>query len=1002
MSTRGAPIPDTDLEVAGRRSSGDIVRLAQYQVDRPTVDYPPDVVEPETTTSPSMPTKIGRYTVLDVLGVGGMGVVCTAWDPKLDRKVALKLLRKRKNDSEGRLSTGRARLVREAKSLAKLSHPNIITVLDVDIYEGQIYMAMEYVDGPSLDQWIIRGERQWRDVIDVFIDAARGLAAAHAAGIIHRDFKPANVLIGKDGRVHVVDFGLAKNRDQDDKFDEADAEDDATAGPDLSELREQGGLFDVMRSTQDAKLTQVGRTVGTPAYMAPEQFLGLAVGPQTDQFSFGVALFEALYGYLPFPDDSRDELIDRVTEGKVNDPPRDTVVPGWVHRIVLRTLQPRPENRFASVDDLIEALQADPARRRRRVAVAAGGAMLLGLGAWGVVQGVSSDVELCQSAESHMESVWGEARKAEVKQAFGAIDRPYAADAWIRVEDELDARATAWTEMHTDICRATSVHGEQSAELMDVRMACLGRRRGEMGAVVDVFATADARVVESAVNAVQSLDSLEPCRALTTGQDQGLEDPQRRELADEIESLLAQAKAMGAAGKPEPALEHAKNALRMARDLDHRPLLARAAVVHAHAQKEQVTDDVAGVRTFIVEAIELAAATEQPVLEANAWSMLIILEGQRMRHFDAALALELPARIAVSRASDGKEEASLDSAVGTVLSNSGRHEEALTAMVRALKGFEEALGPNHAQVAAAQSNLGIEYAQLRLLPDARHYLNEAAKTVEQVYGSHHPWLGSIRINLGGLARMDEDTETANREYQRAVEILSRSLPHGHRRTLNAMIGLAQTEIKSDPQRAEKRYRDVLAIVKAQREPDVVTIVNTYNSLGWLQRTRAKTAETENEPELVAKHQLAAYDAADAAGAGALPDEKLVTVHSNLCELERERRRTATSIEHCKATWDKAIAIDNVNKVAVEAIRELAQQYVELERTAEAIQALRDALGPTAMAMSVPLRIDLADLLWDDPSTRSDAIEVVRQAQQALLTEPDSDELSDLERWLRQH
>ncbi|MEM7154960.1 MAG: serine/threonine-protein kinase [Myxococcota bacterium] len=990
-----------------RRSSGEIVRLAQYQVDRPTVDYPPDVIEPETTTSPTMPTKIGRYTVLDVLGVGGMGVVCTAWDPKLDRKVALKLLRRRKNDSDGRLSTGRARLVREAKSLAKLSHPNIITVLDVDLYEGQIYMAMEYVDGASLDQWVIRGERSWREVIAVFIDAARGLAAAHAAGIIHRDFKPANVLIGKDGRVHVVDFGLAKSRDQDDKFDEGDAEPEATIDP--TEMREQGGLFDVLRSTQDAKLTQVGRTVGTPAYMAPEQFLGMPVGSQTDQFSFGVALFEALYGYLPFPDDSRDELIDRVTEGKVNDPPRDTVVPGWVHRIVLRTLQPRPEHRFESVDDLIEALQADPARRRRRIAFAAGGAMLLGIGAYGVVQGFSSDVELCKGADSHMEAIWGEDRKAEVKQAFGAIDRPYAADAWIRVEDELDARANAWAQLHTDVCRATSVHGEQSAELMDVRMACLDRRRGEMGAVVEVFATADARVVESAVNAVQSLDSLDPCRTLTIGQGQGLEDPARRELADEIEALLAQAKAMGAAGKPEPALEHAKNALRMARDLDHRPLLARAAVVHARAQWEQVTDDVAGVRTFMVEAIELAAATEQPTLEAKAWSMLIILEGQRMRHFDAALALELPARIAASRAAEPRVEAALDSAVGTVLSKSGRHEEALTAMVRALKGYEGALGQHHAKVAAVQSNLGIEYAQLRLLPDARHYLNEAAKTVERVYGSHHPWLGSIRINLGGLAKMDGDTETANKEYQRAVEILSRSLPHGHRRTLNAMIGLAQTESKEDPQRAEKRYRDVLAIVKAQRDPDLLTIVNTYNSLGWLQRSRAKTAESEKKPERAAKHQLEAYkslraalDAAEAAGSGALPDEQLATVHSNLCELERERRRAQTAIEHCKATWDLSASDDQVDKEAVEALRELAQQYLELERPDDAIQALQAALKPTPMALSVPLRITLADLLWNDTSTRAEAVQIVRDARQALLTEPDSDELSDLERWLRQH
>ncbi|MCH9681102.1 MAG: serine/threonine protein kinase, partial [Deltaproteobacteria bacterium] len=297
------------------------MRLARYQVDRPTVDYPGSAESHPSLRRPT-PTKIGRYTVLDLLGVGGMGVVCTAYDPKLDRKVALKLLRK-KSEGDHRLSTGQARLIREAQALAKLTHPNIVTVHDVDTYEGQIYMAMEYVDGSSLDQWMVRGERHWRDVVEVFVDAARGLAAAHHAGITHRDFKPANVLIGKDGRVLVVDFGLAKSNDH-----ELERSDDSPAPEAAVDMGPEPNLMDVIGSTQDTKLTQVGRTVGTPAYMAPEQFLGLEVGPETDQFSFGVALFEALYGYLPFPDESREELLDRVTEGRVNETPKDTPVPG--------------------------------------------------------------------------------------------------------------------------------------------------------------------------------------------------------------------------------------------------------------------------------------------------------------------------------------------------------------------------------------------------------------------------------------------------------------------------------------------------------------------------------------------------------------------------------------------------------------------------------------------------------------------------------------------------
>ncbi|MCA9710852.1 MAG: serine/threonine protein kinase [Myxococcales bacterium] len=414
----------------GRRSSGEIVPLAKYQVDRPTVDYLDDAAEPAPRTTP---TKIGRYTVLDLLGVGGMGVVCTAYDPKLDRKVALKLLRK-KAGGESRNSTGQARLIREAQSLAKLTHPNIVTVHDVDKVDGQIYMAMEYVDGVSLDKWMLQAERSWREVVDVFVQSARGLAAAHAAGITHRDFKPANVLIGKDKRVLVVDFGLAKSHDAEDKS-QSDLDSERSGKllprrPDPAEvLRERGSLMDVIGTTQDTKLTQVGRTVGTPAYMAPEQFLGLTVGPETDQFSFGVALFESLYGYLPFPDDDRDELVERVTEGRVSEPPKDTPVPGWVHRVVLRALQQRPEDRYPSMDALIAALQADPAKRRRRALLAAGAAVLTGLSVWGVAQGLTAE-NVCTGAAERMDEVWNDGRRAEIGAAFRASSLSFAPDQW--------------------------------------------------------------------------------------------------------------------------------------------------------------------------------------------------------------------------------------------------------------------------------------------------------------------------------------------------------------------------------------------------------------------------------------------------------------------------------------------------------------------------------------------------------------------------------------------
>jgi eukaryotic-like serine/threonine-protein kinase len=205
---------------------------------------------------------LGRYVVLARVGAGGMGEVYTAYDPELDRKIALKVIRPTDDDAPnatGRASGGRGRLIAEAKALAKLAHPNVVAVHDVGSYRDDVYIAMEYVEGITLTAWAV-GERSWQEIVEVFAAAGRGLAAAHAEGIVHRDVKPDNILIGKDGRARMIDFGVAVATRR--------------SSPDLAE----------------------SALVGTPAYMAPEQFLGDELGPHTDQFSFGVALYEAAAG----------------------------------------------------------------------------------------------------------------------------------------------------------------------------------------------------------------------------------------------------------------------------------------------------------------------------------------------------------------------------------------------------------------------------------------------------------------------------------------------------------------------------------------------------------------------------------------------------------------------------------------------------------------------------------------------------------------------------------
>jgi serine/threonine protein kinase len=294
---------------------------------------------------------IGRYVVTELVGRGGMGEVYLAYDPQLDRRIALKILHERPGADEAR---ARARLLREAKSLARLSHPNVVVLHDAGELDGRVFLAMEFVDGETLETWLTRAPRTWREIRDAFLAAARGLAAAHGAGLVHRDFKPQNVMVGRDGAVRVMDFGLASGA--------------SAAGGDNPVDQESP-------SAHAIGLTRTGAMLGTPAYMAPEQFYGGRADARTDQFAFCVALYQALFGQRPFAGDTVLVLAASVVQGRAREPGRDSQVPGWVRRAVMRGIDVDPDRRFAQLDDLIAVLANDPAKRTRAWRI--GGAVLL-------------------------------------------------------------------------------------------------------------------------------------------------------------------------------------------------------------------------------------------------------------------------------------------------------------------------------------------------------------------------------------------------------------------------------------------------------------------------------------------------------------------------------------------------------------------------------------------------------------------------------------------------
>ncbi len=320
--------------------------------------------------------RLGRYVSLERIGAGAMGVVYEATDSELGRRVALKLLKRPDRELT-------ERLVREARAMARVTHPNVVAVYEVGVTDASTYIAMELVEGASLRAWQ-GGGRAMVEILEAYRAAGHGLAAAHAAGIVHRDFKPDNVLVGTDGRVRVTDFGLAASRPAEGggrasgRLLASGIGDGSIAGDGGAGA---GGAGEGRRGSFDVELTTAGTVLGTPAYMAPEQFTGGNVDPRTDQFSFCVALYEALYGVRPFAGKSFTELGENVCDGKMTPPPARSRVSNAVRAIVLRGLAVKPGDRYATMDHLLAELGRDRARPWRRAATVLG-ALAAALALW--------------------------------------------------------------------------------------------------------------------------------------------------------------------------------------------------------------------------------------------------------------------------------------------------------------------------------------------------------------------------------------------------------------------------------------------------------------------------------------------------------------------------------------------------------------------------------------------------------------------------------------------
>ena len=687
-------------------------------------------------------TTIGRYVVHATRGTGAMGAVLEATDPDLGRKVALKIVYELDAVVD-------ARALREGRALARLAHPNVVTVHDVGIWSGGVFLAMELVKGATLREWMT-ARRGWRATVRVFLDVARGLGAAHAVGLVHRDIKPENIVVGDDGRVRVIDFGLA--------IDEA----------------------------------STGALGGTPAYMAPEQRRGIW-DARSDQYAYMVTLYEVLHGKRP----AADLVFDRS-------------IPYWLRGVLRRGLAVEPGARFGDMAEVARTLERGLGRRRRHATI--GGVLAVGAVAAGVAGVLAPTAERsCDDGAARLTGVWDDARKQVIHTALLAGKQTYAADTWRTVERALDQYASAWRGMHLAACRAARA-GEQSQELFDLRMRCLDEQLARVRSLSDILATGGEDVVRNAATTTLSLDPLDRCadiRALRAVAPLPA-DPIARTRLEQARKLIDEAKALALYGRA----TRAEALLHMVPALDYPPLeaerllvvgrLARTAADYDRAEtalrdavreadKGGVDDvriaalvelvDLVGIRkgnpTQALEIAKDATALlgrtgNDPVDRARVQRARGEVLSAMGRHDDAVVELRAAAD-AIQRTLGPLHPllAQTLNHLGNALVRSGHDVEARQTYERAIAIHKANLGEMHPTVVGVSSNLGPILLRAGDVAGAEALYRRAIEITVANLGPDHPDVAVFYGKLGHLLRQQGRLDDALNAYASAERIYAR-------------------------------------------------------------------------------------------------------------------------------------------------------------------------------------------------------------------------------------
>ncbi len=727
-----------------------------------------------------MPAQIGRYRIGARIGRGGGGAVFEAIDPELNRSVALKLLHAREHAS----AADRARLLREAQALAQIADANVVPVFDVgvDATTGAVYLVMERIAGSDLRQWLAH-ERPWRTVLQVFLAAGRGLAAAHAAGVVHRDFKPANVLVGEHGRVCVGDFGLARAVGH-----------DSVDGDDARSSGSGSGSFDEL-----GEVTEAGTIMGTPMYMAPEQHRGAHVGPAGDQFSFCAALYLALSGSPPFSGSTLTRLYAAKLAGASVPSPTQRRGPRAIYDVLVRGMSPDPAGRHADMRTLLRALEG--AARPRRLA-------WLGLAAAGVaVAGLALPARsgtACEAGATRVATVWSD---DAAERATAAIERGgagFAVESAARATAGVQRWAAAWAQAWDASCASGLVERTET-------QACLERDLAALAAVAGTLQTRGEALSQHAVAVVESLPEVGACDAQDAELGTLPSDPEQRAAVLAAHRRLDEASVLGRAMRLDEATAITDGVIEQADALGSRPLRTVAMVLRGQLRAQQGDSDAAiaelEAAAHLADELGLDAPAARAKLDLAAHLAFERHDLERARSWleHAAAANARTGEQAVSAAALLDVAGTIDVAAGQLqravehygaavaaargddprladyLSHEAIAHDLLGDHARAAEGHRRAqavkterLGPDHPAIAIDLGNEGVALSSAGRKAEARALFDREVALLEAAYGPNHPTVAVALMHRVDIAEAEGDFSGALGSADRAIAIRERN------------------------------------------------------------------------------------------------------------------------------------------------------------------------------------------------------------------------------------